>query len=44
MGGLDKRLMQGRLGVYYNISSNKDNTIEGVEHQETRLEFHGGDL
>ena len=44
MGGLDKRLMQGRLGVYYNIPSNKDNTIEGVEHQETRLEFHGGDL
>ena len=44
MGGLDKRLIQGRLGVYYNIPSNKDNTIEGVEHQETRLEFHGGDL
>lgn len=44
MGGIDKRLMQGRLGVYYNIPSNKDNTIEGVEHQETRLEFHGGDL
>lgn len=44
MGGIDKRLMQGRLGVYYNIPSNKDSTIEGVEHQETRLEFHGGDL
>ena len=32
MSGIDKRLMQGRLGVYYNIPSNKDNTIEGLEH------------
>ena len=30
MGGLDKRLIQGRLGVYYNIPSNKDNTINSV--------------
>ena len=44
MGGLDKGLMRGRLGVYYGTSSNTESSVEGVNHQDARLEAHGGDL
>jgi hypothetical protein len=44
MGGLDKSLMRGRLGVYYGTSSDIESNIEGVKHQDARLEAHGGDL
>ena len=42
MGGLDKGLMRGRLGVYYGTSSNTESSVEGVNHQAKRLGVHGG--
>ena len=32
------RLMKGRLGVYEKFSGINTNSIEGVEHQEVRLQ------
>lgn len=38
-------LMKGRLGVYSKNDFNADiNQLDGVEHQNTRLEQHGGNL
>ena len=36
------RLMQGRLDVYNKETSVSN--LDGVQHQETRLEQHGGNL